>query len=917
MHETAGNSGPRRQKEAAAPASAVLAASAGVAGGAIAVGAAGLMGRPLEIALTSLALVVAVAAVRVQRRQILLLVLAATVLLGLPVVATTGPAHAVLAVAAILAILASGQKDPTRKLLLTATLAVVALGTYRLACSCIPAVWALADASGWSLGRLAGIITGRPLWIGGTFGGIDLMVLMVTVYVAWICFSSSPRLPRAVIAAVAILAGHLAYLIVLSYSNDLAQIVPPAPPPPEPGPNPHGSPPDWSWAESVRALLPWNLPALAVAIHVGIAAVLFRTARWRFTEQGDDAAAAELSAGREKTITCVAAILAVVAPIALVLSWVEPDLSGKRIVLFDRGYFDLAKPEHGDYGEQSAGSFGAFPALVASLGGEFARASELTQEELDQADILVMLHPIDTFTDEQRDWIWKYVRNGGSLLVVAGPTVFDGDARSEFNDLLTPTGLEVRQDVAIEETVAWREALEAAPHGATPDVDASLRGLRIVGASSIRTSWPARPMLIGRFGYGDPGTDAVLTRRFQFDTGEKLGDLVLAAEQHMGRGTVVVLGSAVPLTNDGTIRSYRFNGRLLGYLANESGNPQTPWRQALGLLALVALLAALAWRAAPARLAAAAMLLVVSAAVSATASLYATQVLPSGPTPTDEATASRAPIAYIDASHMAAYSDDDWAGDGIAGLSMALMRDGYLPLMLPRLTAQQLDGAAMLISVAPARRFSASERKVVRDFVDRGGIFICTTGAQHAAASESLLAEFKINVPFPPVGPGDSRKEREPLGYLRQPYLTLHHEGGGDYQAFVHFYEGWPVFSEAEDAVALVGSKEDVPEESFPTVVLRDVGEGKVVVIGDSSFAMNKNLVQVEGDDLGWVRVENAHFWRWLISRITPGEQWTPPEVQAEEVADQDEEVGDADEAEEGEDAEQTDKADEAGEGTP
>jgi hypothetical protein len=49
-----------------------------------------------------------------------------------------------------------------------------------------------------------------------------------------------------------------------------------------------------------------------------------------------------------------------------------------------------------------------------------------------------------------------------------------------------------------------------------------------------------------------------------------------------------------------------------------------------------------------------------------------------------------------------------------------------------------------------------------------------------------------------------------------------------------------------------------------------------VVVIGDTSFAMNKNLEFIGGQPLDGGH-ENAHFWRWLISRMLGEEAWIPP----------------------------------------
>ena len=64
---------------------------------------------------------------------------------------------------------------------------------------------------------------------------------------------------------------------------------------------------------------------------------------------------------------------------------------------------------------------------------------------------------------------------------------------------------------------------------------------------------------------------------------------------------------------------------------------------------------------------------------------------------------------------------------------------GYLALSLPELTSKRLEGARLLISIAPARPFSRRECAAVRKFVEGGGIFISTTGNDRAGPSRELL----------------------------------------------------------------------------------------------------------------------------------------------------------------------------------
>jgi len=192
---------------------------------------------------------------------------------------------------------------------------------------------------------------------------------------------------------------------------------------------------------------------------------------------------------------------------------------------------------------------------------------------------------------------------------------------------------------------------------------------------------------------------------------------------------------------------------------------------------------------------------------------------------------------------------------------------------------ERLERAAVFVSIAPARRFTAAERKVLRAFVEGGGTFFCLVGAEEAAASDSLLADFGFRVSPSPVPTVGRWREPEPLGHVRVAYWDAKQHGAGDYQAGVQFHAAWPVAVEGDGAETLVSAP-----NGQPVVVSRHVGRGRVVVIGDTGFALNKNLEYVGGEPFDG-HYDNAHFWRWLISRVTNRAEWSPPPPPPAEAA--------------------------------
>ena len=846
---------------------AVVAALAGMAAAWVAAGSTGLLAHPLRHALTWLALVVLLAAGWPgQRKWKGLLELAVAVVVAAAMSVPATEVSNVLAVTLLLAMLARLTRGVDRRVLLVTSLATAVLGVYRLACTSIPTVWSITDLAGRALGRMAEAIWQRPLWVGATFGGLDFLVLMAALVFGWLVCTRRPRLTRAVYAVAAVIAGHLVYLTVLAYATELAAALP-EPPPPPPLERDLYVPPQWHWSDGVAALFPWNVPLLAAAIQLAVAAMMFRWAAWLPPNDRQANHPAGSPSDPRTAALWGPVALSVTAVLLIVLSPGTSNLAGTKIVAFEESYLDWERPVHGTYGQLSAGTCGMLPTFVASLGGTFVRSPDLAPEDLAEADVLVLIHPVKPWPKDRLDRVWDFVRGGGSLLVVAEPRVHDEGFVSAFADVLAgQTSIEVRFDTAIPRADFWQHSQQVMTHPATTGIGVRRNRFGASTGSSIRAAWPARPLLVGRWGWSDPGSDAVLTEVYQYDPGEKLGDLVLAAEQRVGAGAVVVLGDTWSLTNEGNADCYVFTGRLLGYLARAASSPQAPWRQALGLAACLILVGLLMWRPDPMALAAVALVLALATVVSAGISRYKSQVLPDG-----RRIARATRVACIDGSHVEAYNDLGWVFDGIAGLKLTLMRSGYLPLVLPELTGRRLEDAELLISIAPARRFSKAERQLVRDFVEEGGVFIATVGAEEADAANPLLGDFGLRVPHSPTRADEEADEPTPMGHFRSPYLET-----ADYKAHMMFYVGWPIECLDGDAEVRVRGFTDLP-----VVAVRRWGQGKVVLVGDTAFAMNKNLEYMGGEPFGG-DYENAYFWRWLIAHLTDRPDWTPPEAKVD-----------------------------------
>ena len=143
-------------------------------------------------------------------------------------------------------------------------MAVAALAVFRLVCDGSAAAWTFTNTAGHIEGLWAGWLTGRPLLIGASFGGLDFLVLMAALTAAWLIATPPPHARRAGWAVLFIFLAQTAYFVVLAFSHDLTALLPPQVAAVPDGISHLGI---WTWGNALRALLPWNLPVLAAVFH--------------------------------------------------------------------------------------------------------------------------------------------------------------------------------------------------------------------------------------------------------------------------------------------------------------------------------------------------------------------------------------------------------------------------------------------------------------------------------------------------------------------------------------------------------------------------------------------------------------------------------------------------------------------------
>ena len=189
-------------------------------------GSLGWPAPPLQKALTWLSLTTIVVIAFPDRRRMYFsdwLLLGGAAVIAVLMTASSLSVVNVLAVAVLLAAIARVRPGPTSQVAGPVALAAAVLAIFRLVCDSSAAAWTFTNSVGGCEGLWAGWLTGRPLLIGASFGGIDFLAVMTALAAAWLIAASRPRLVRALYVVLAILIAQTAYLVALAFSHDLTR----------------------------------------------------------------------------------------------------------------------------------------------------------------------------------------------------------------------------------------------------------------------------------------------------------------------------------------------------------------------------------------------------------------------------------------------------------------------------------------------------------------------------------------------------------------------------------------------------------------------------------------------------------------------------------------------------------------------
>jgi hypothetical protein len=528
-----------------------------------------------------------------------------------------------------------------------------------------------------------------------------------------------------------------------------------------------------------------------------------------------------------RLVLSVAAAGALCAGLALLVHPDPPGERGRTVLLYDRGHIVWRHPVFGWYGDKSGGMFGYLPRYLEFRGFE-AKRDTISEETLKGVDLVVAINLAYPFTENEHRLTWGFVRDGGALLALGDHTGFNS-IREPFNSLLEPVGIEFQFDSAKGFSESWVDEMEWRPHETTRVVRDE-NSTQIWTGASLRLKGDATPVVLGRHAWSDSG-DAENAQRsylgdFRYKQGELLGDVVLAAAAGYGKGKVLVFGDTSTFQNGALVQSDEFAHGCLSWLCTkDAGGAFKAIRLPLG----VAFLAVAAAAAAFAGLSYLGVLLLSLSLLAAPLTVART----GWPPPMTGTDGEK--VAYVDKSHCELFDLNSWNKDSIGGLVYNLMRNGFFPFVHRRFSEDRLAESDLLLVSGPTRDFSATEIDAIDKFVRSGKVLLVSMGNTQYRTAPSLLDHFDLSV------------RNLPLGRLETGGL------GGP----VRFYDAYPLECAAGDTAVICEGY------GYPVAVMRAVGEGRVVAMGDSRFFQNKNL-----EDRDEYIEENIMFLKRLFDKL-------------------------------------------------
>lgn len=640
----------------------------------------------------------------------------------------------------------------------------------------------------------------RPLILGPSAFAVDLLLLGLCGIAGVLLCSRPRRWSGAILSVLLLAAGHVLYIWLAPTAQSMI-----------------------GRDIAVSNTPHLDMPALFLLVVVGVV-VLFRQ-----SISIEPSSPAQVTAAQRKpwVLASVGSLL-----LAFIIAGAASYNTGPvRVLFFDKKTLDFQVPDFHRFGDRSGGMFG-FLATFLKESNYITYRQDLTPGILDSVDVIITANLLKKLSPDEKQRIWNWVEKGGGLLILGDHTGTDA-IREPTNDLLAPSGLEINFDTAVPLRRSWVNAKEFLFHplGRTGGImDAELW----LGAS-ITPGPHGEPFVVGRGAFSDPGDlsnkDRAFLGNLEYDPGEPLGDVVLAAAVHWGKGKAILHGDTSPYQNGTIVRSHSMINREIRWLACKGWLSFVDrWR--LPLLALLLCVAGTAFVIASGTwtpfLVAALLLPVVSV------SFWSAIPGPKG----TEWRGDTYKMAMIDVSHGQLFDGMSWEDRSIGGVEFNFMRNGYSMCFGDTPASVDEYHPNLYFLFAPTRPVETPTVDRLEKFVNNGGWVMVSAGWNMVQNVQELLDRFGLKMQNVPLG------ETSAFAYGDSLKMT----------------DAYPIAGEGDNIETVATCF------GYPTIKVARRGAGGIIAIGDSQFFYNRNI---EGQEEKVV-LENVYFIRELL-RHTAG----------------------------------------------
>jgi len=451
---------------------------------------------------------------------------------------------------------------------------------------------------------------------------------------------------------------------------------------------------------------------------------------------------------------------------------------------------------------------------LQSIGYEARILEEpLTLQTLKGYSILILETPEKNLSSLETKAVLDFVKGGGGLFVLGDHTNLQ-DCYANLNPLLNPLGLHLNFDYSMLwephfPSLAGIDSVEETA-GATLSINSSDA---LVFYALKYTTWADQGNWSSASFMGD-----VLPEK-----GESFGVLPICAGANYGRGRAVAIANSDCLSGPNLLYNYRFVDRVLGYLNYENSFLRSIWFRALLLLLIVygifkTRLAALEpW---------AYSLCLVFIIILVQSSL------PAGPDPSE--------MMALDLGH--ANIEGYGPPHQYRNVFFAIFAQhyGFNPILSAGIPAD-LEEYRAYVSMGPTRPFSPQEVEALRSYVQKGGTLLVFDGYHSETpedpsnlASNSLLEAFSFRLGGSLLGEMTYFNKTDwgfPLAYMMNPIfqaLPADHplmNGTGNITMY--------------SAVEVQGGVPLAYYGETPVMALKQIGLGRVIVVGDHTIFRN------------------------------------------------------------------------------